>query len=66
MDLSRFDLNLLVSLDTLLAELNVTKAASRLHISPPAMSAKLSRLRELMGDPLKWHSLSALSAMINI
>ncbi|MCY1192276.1 Nodulation protein D 2 [compost metagenome] len=52
MDLSRIDLNLLVSLDTLLAELNVTKAASRLHISQPAMSAQLSRLRELMGDPL--------------
>ncbi|MFK3768921.1 LysR family transcriptional regulator [Pseudomonas putida] len=52
MDLSRIDLNLLVSLDTLLAELNVTRAATRLHISQPAMSAQLSRLRELMGDPL--------------
>ncbi|MGC9743016.1 LysR family transcriptional regulator [Pseudomonas capeferrum] len=52
MDLSRIDLNLLVSLDTLLAEMNVTRAATRLHISQPAMSAQLSRLRELMGDPL--------------
>lgn len=52
MELFRIDLNLLVSLDVLLAEMNVTKAAARLHISQPAMSAQLSRLRELLGDPL--------------
>ncbi|KDB10485.1 transcriptional regulator, LysR family [Burkholderia sp. lig30] len=52
MDLSRIDLNLLVSLDVLLAECNVTKAAARLHISQPALSAQLARLRDLFGDPL--------------
>ncbi len=52
MDLGRVDLNLLVSLDVLLAELNVTRAASRLHVSQPAMSAQLARLRKLFGDPL--------------
>lgn len=51
-DLARIDLNLLVSLDILLAECNVTKAAARLHISQPALSAQLARLRELFGDPL--------------
>ena len=52
MDLTRIDLNLLVSLDVLLAECNVTKAAARLHISQPALSAQLARLRDLFGDPL--------------
>lgn len=52
MDLTRIDLNLLVSLDVLLAECNVTKAAARLHISQPALSAQLARLRNLFDDPL--------------
>src|SRR5262245_57499413 len=52
MDSRRLDLNLLVTLETLLAEQNVTKAASRLHLSQPAVSAQLGRLRELFGDPL--------------
>jgi DNA-binding transcriptional LysR family regulator len=51
-DLARIDLNLLVSFDVLLAERNVTKAAVRLHISQPALSAQLARLRDLFGDPL--------------
>lgn len=46
------DLPLLVSLDALLEECNVTRAASRLHISQPALSAQLSRLRQLFDDPL--------------
>ena len=52
MDTKRLDLNLLVTLETLLAEQNVTRAAERLHLSQPAVSAQLSRLRELFDDPL--------------
>lgn len=50
--MSRPDLNLLVTLDVLLAEGNVTKAAHRLRLSPSAMSRALARLRETTGDPL--------------
>ena len=46
------DLNLLVTLDALLAEGSVAGAARRLHLSPSAMSRALSRLREATGDPL--------------
>ncbi len=52
MDSKKLDANLLVSLETLLAERNVTKAAERLGISQPALSAQLKRLRDLFGDPL--------------
>lgn len=52
MDSKRLDLNLLVTLEALLAERNVTKAAARLHLSQPAVSAQLSRLRDLFGDSL--------------
>ena len=50
--MSRPDLNLLVTLDVLLAEGSVARAARRLHLSPSAMSRALARLRETMGDPL--------------
>ena len=50
--MSRPDLNLLVTLDVLLAEGNVTRAARRLRLSPSAMSRALARLRETTGDPL--------------
>lgn len=46
------DLNLLVTLEVLLAEGNVTRAAQRLHLSPSAMSRALARLRQTTGDPL--------------
>ncbi|WEG08412.1 LysR family transcriptional regulator [Microbacterium horticulturae] len=50
--LSRLDLNLLVSLDALLIERSVTRAAERLHLSQPALSASLARLRAHFGDPI--------------
>ncbi|PPF89588.1 LysR family transcriptional regulator [Subtercola sp. Z020] len=50
--LSRLDLNLLVSLDALLTERSVTRAAERLHLSQPALSASLSRLRLHFNDPI--------------
>jgi len=46
------DLNLLVTLDVLLAEGSVARAAERLRLSPSAMSRALARLRETTGDPL--------------
>jgi DNA-binding transcriptional LysR family regulator len=50
--MSRPDLNLLVTLDVLLAEGSVAGAAKRLQLSPSAMSRTLARLRETTGDPL--------------
>src|SRR6266550_715844 len=46
------DLNLLVTLDVLLAEGSVARAAKRLRLSPSAMSRALARVRETTGDPL--------------
>jgi len=42
----------LLTLDALLAEHNVTRAAQRLHLSQPSVSVQLARLREAFGDPL--------------
>jgi DNA-binding transcriptional LysR family regulator len=50
--LANLDLNLLVSLDTLLRERNVTRTAQALGVSQPAVSAALARLRRHFGDPL--------------
>lgn len=50
--MARPDLNLLVTLDVLLAEGSVAGAARRLRLSPSAMSRALARLRETTGDPL--------------
>lgn len=50
--MSNPDLNLLGTLDVLLAEGSVARAARRLRLSPSAMSRALARLREATGDPL--------------
>ncbi|WP_331748398.1 LysR family transcriptional regulator [Streptomyces chartreusis] len=50
--LGRLDLNLLVAFDVLVEECNVTRAAERLSVGQPAMSASLARLRRAFGDPL--------------
>ncbi|WP_294257116.1 LysR family transcriptional regulator [uncultured Sphingomonas sp.] len=52
MRLDRFDLNLLVAFHALMEERSVTRAAERLHLTQPAMSAALRRLRESFNDPL--------------
>lgn len=46
------DLNLLVALDALLEERSVTAAAARMHLSQPAMSSALGRLRRYLGDEI--------------
>ena len=51
-DLRRFDLNLLVAFDILIAERSVTAAARRMGVGQPAMSNSLARLRDMFGDPL--------------
>jgi len=51
-DLSRVDLNLLVLFETVMEERHVGRSASRLNLSPSAVSHGLGRLRSLLGDPL--------------
>jgi len=51
-NLASLDLNLLVSLDALLQERSVTRAATRMGLSQPALSASLARLRRHFGDEL--------------
>src|SRR6266571_7478171 len=51
-NLRRLDLNLLVTLDVLLSEHNVTRAAQRLNFSQPSISVHLAKLRDIFGDPL--------------
>ena len=51
-NLNQIDLNLLVYLEVLLRERNVTQAANQLGLSQPAMSNGLRRLRALFDDPL--------------
>lgn len=52
MKLSSIDLNLLLVLHTVLAEGSVAGAAAKLHVTPPAVSNSLARLRDVLGDPL--------------
>lgn len=51
-NLKRLDLNLLVTLDALLDERNVTRAARRLNLSQPSVSVQLAKLRAFLDDPL--------------
>lgn len=51
-DLRTLDLNLLKTLDALLDERSVTRAAARLSLTQPAVSGMLTRLRDNFGDPL--------------
>jgi len=51
-NLRRLDLNLLLTLDVLLSEHSVTRAAQRLNFSQPSVSVHLAKLREALGDPL--------------
>ena len=50
--LSEFDVGLLLTFDALLVDKNVTHAAVRLNITQSALSARLTRLRQLLNDPL--------------
>lgn len=52
MDINRIDFNLLATLEALLAERSVSRAAARLGLSQPALSAQLARLRTMFGDRL--------------
>lgn len=52
MDLRSFDLNLLVVLHTLISERSVSNTAKKPHLSQPATSAALKRLRVGLGDRL--------------
>ncbi len=52
MQLRKIDLNLLVLLDALIEERNVTRTAKRLSMTQPALSNALNRLREMLNDPL--------------
>ncbi|MDB5613446.1 MAG: HTH-type transcriptional activator [Devosia sp.] len=50
--LAEFDVGLLLTFDALLKDKNVTHAVNRLNITQSALSARLTRLRQLLGDPL--------------
>jgi DNA-binding transcriptional LysR family regulator len=52
MQLSRIDLNLFTVFDAIYREGGITPASRRLHLSQPAVSHALGRLRELLNDPL--------------
>lgn len=53
-NIKKIDLNLLVVLDALLDERNVTRAAARLGYTQPTISGMLTRLRDLLRDPCSY------------
>jgi LysR family transcriptional activator of mexEF-oprN operon len=59
--LRKLDLNLMLALDALLSERNVTRAAARLGLGQPAASHALARLRELLGDEILIRSGSTMT-----
>ena len=61
MQLRQIDLNLFVVFDTLYNERSVTRAAERLHITQPAVSNSLRRLRDLFGDALFVRSVGGMT-----
>ncbi|KUL40169.1 LysR family transcriptional regulator [Actinoplanes awajinensis] len=67
--MANLDLNLLITLDTLLRERNVTRTADHLGVSQPAVSGALARLRRHFDDPLltrvgNRYELTALAARV--
>ena len=52
MNINRIDLNLFIVLDAIYTEGSLTRAAQRLHLSQPAISHALGRLRKMLDDPL--------------
>ncbi|MGH6962339.1 MAG: helix-turn-helix domain-containing protein, partial [Dongiaceae bacterium] len=52
MNLNRIDLNLFVVFDAIYTEGGITRASRKLHLTQPAISHALNRLREVFGDPL--------------
>ncbi len=62
MNLRNIDLNLLVYLNVLLEEQSVSRAAEKLALTQPTMSAALKRLRELFSDPLLVRTANGMKA----
>ncbi len=52
MRFNKLDLNLLVALDVLLVERNVSRSADRLHVTQSAVSNALARLRDYFDDEI--------------
>ena len=58
------DLNLLRVFDQVMAERNLTRAARNLHMTQPAVSNALGRLRDQLGDPLFIRTPGGLGASV--
>lgn len=62
MNISNHDLNLLLLFKVVYEELNLTRAAQRMHLSQPALSHQLNRLRKEFDDPLFVRAARGLTA----